>query len=88
MVQLSGERALGFNTTVAQLPEHPQRPGPRRRFILYARNQHIDALHAFRQVVHGELDFHGWRQVHYAIDRPDWPPHDVPQMKMRHVGES
>jgi RimJ/RimL family protein N-acetyltransferase len=33
----------------------------------------------------GELDFHGWRQVHYAIDRRDWPPHDmqVPPMKIR-----
>jgi len=35
----------------------------------------------------GELDFRGWRQVHYAIDRQDWPPHDVPPMKIRQVGE-
>ncbi len=37
----------------------------------------------------GEIDFHGWRQVHYAIDRQDWAPHDaqVPPMKIREVGE-
>jgi len=37
----------------------------------------------------GELDFHGWRQVHYAIDRRDWPPHDgrVLPTKIRQVGE-
>jgi len=21
----------------------------------------------------GEIDFHGWKQVYYAIDRDDWP---------------
>lgn len=26
----------------------------------------------------GELEFHGWHQVHYAIDRPQWPPRDTP----------
>ncbi len=37
----------------------------------------------------GELDFHGWKQVYYAIDRPDWPRHDadVPLMNIREVGE-
>ena len=37
----------------------------------------------------GELDFHGWRQVHYAIDRRDWPPHDgqAPPTKIRTMGE-
>ena len=37
----------------------------------------------------GELDFHGWHQVHYAIDRGEWPPHDarMPPMKVRKVEE-
>ena len=35
----------------------------------------------------GELDFHGWRQVHYAIDRQDWPLPDAqaPSIKTREV---
>jgi RimJ/RimL family protein N-acetyltransferase len=37
----------------------------------------------------GELDFHGWHQVHYAIDRADWPPQEVQRqpMKIREVGD-
>jgi RimJ/RimL family protein N-acetyltransferase len=36
----------------------------------------------------GELVFHGWRQVHYAIDRKDWAPHDAHArpMTIREVG--
>lgn len=35
----------------------------------------------------GELNFHGWHQVHYAIDRQDWPPHDgqMSPVKIREV---
>ena len=37
----------------------------------------------------GELDFQGWHQVHYAIDRHDWPRHDAQMrpMKIREVGD-
>ena len=37
----------------------------------------------------GELDFHGWHQVHYAIDRQDWPSDDdpMPRVDIRKVGE-
>jgi RimJ/RimL family protein N-acetyltransferase len=37
----------------------------------------------------GELDFHGWRRVHYAIDRADWPPQEAQQqpVKIREVGD-
>jgi len=37
----------------------------------------------------GELEFHSWKQVHYAIDRKDWPPRDahLPRMNIRKVGE-
>ena len=37
----------------------------------------------------GEIDFHGWKQVYYAIDRDDWPPRDkeMPAMKIRQVNE-
>jgi RimJ/RimL family protein N-acetyltransferase len=36
----------------------------------------------------GELEFHGWRQVHYAIDRTDWPPPGVrlARSEIRRVG--
>ena len=36
-----------------------------------------------------ELDFQGWHQVHYAIDRHDWPRHDAQMrpMKIREVGD-
>ncbi len=35
----------------------------------------------------GELDFHGWRQVHYAIHRQNWPPPNAqaPSIKIREV---
>jgi RimJ/RimL family protein N-acetyltransferase len=35
----------------------------------------------------GEIDYHGWRQVHYAIDRRDWPPAgvDLPPIEIRRV---
>ena len=35
----------------------------------------------------GEIDFHGWHQVHYAIDRREWPPRDtpVPPLTIREV---
>ena len=35
----------------------------------------------------GEIDFHGWKQVYYTIDRDDWPPRDreMPSMKIRQV---
>lgn len=37
----------------------------------------------------GEVDFHGWKQVYYAIDGQDWPPHgaQMPSMKIRQVNE-
>jgi RimJ/RimL family protein N-acetyltransferase len=37
----------------------------------------------------GEIDFHGWKQVYYAIDRDDWPGRDreMPSMKIRQVNE-
>ena len=37
----------------------------------------------------GQIEFHGWSQVHYAIDRQDWPRHDgqTQPMKIRGVGE-
>jgi RimJ/RimL family protein N-acetyltransferase len=37
----------------------------------------------------GELDFRGWHQVHYAIDRADWPPHEAQRqpVKIREVGD-
>jgi RimJ/RimL family protein N-acetyltransferase len=36
----------------------------------------------------GELEFHGRKQVYYAIDRQDWPPRDAqtPPMNIREVG--
>ena len=36
----------------------------------------------------GELEFHGWKQVHYAIDRQGWPPQGVAFAKseIRRVG--
>lgn len=36
----------------------------------------------------GELEFHGWQQVHYAIDREGWPPEGVPpaRSEIRRVG--
>lgn len=36
----------------------------------------------------GELEFHGWKQVHYAIDRKEWPPQGVSLAKseIRRVG--
>lgn len=35
----------------------------------------------------GEIDFHGWKQVHYAIDKQGWPPRgeQMPSMKIRQV---
>jgi hypothetical protein len=33
-----------------------------------------------------ELEFHGWKQVHYAIDREDWPPQRIAIAKIRRVG--
>ena len=35
----------------------------------------------------GEVDFHGWRQIYYAIDAKDWPPSDreMPSMRIREV---
>ena len=37
----------------------------------------------------GEVDFHGWKQVHYAIDQDGWPPRgaEMPTMKIRQVNE-
>jgi RimJ/RimL family protein N-acetyltransferase len=37
----------------------------------------------------GEVDFHGWQQVYYAIDGHEWPPSGVPMpsMKIREVTE-
>lgn len=37
----------------------------------------------------GEVDFHGWQQVYYAIDEYEWPPSAVPMpsMKIRQVNE-
>ncbi|MEK6226683.1 MAG: GNAT family N-acetyltransferase [Chloroflexota bacterium] len=37
----------------------------------------------------GEIDFHGWKQVYYAIDEQDWQPSgvQVPSMKIRQVNE-
>jgi RimJ/RimL family protein N-acetyltransferase len=36
----------------------------------------------------GELEFHGWKQVHYAIDREGWPPQGAPlaRSEIRRVG--
>jgi RimJ/RimL family protein N-acetyltransferase len=36
----------------------------------------------------GVIEFHGWQQVHYAIDRQDWPPPGVTLAKseIRRVG--
>lgn len=35
----------------------------------------------------GELEFHGWRQVHYAIDREGWPQGVAPaRSEIRRVG--
>jgi RimJ/RimL family protein N-acetyltransferase len=36
----------------------------------------------------GALEFHGWKQVHYAIDRQGWPPKGVAiaQSEIRRVG--
>jgi RimJ/RimL family protein N-acetyltransferase len=35
----------------------------------------------------GQLEFHGYMQVHYAIDRRDWPPRgvEVPALTIREV---
>jgi RimJ/RimL family protein N-acetyltransferase len=37
----------------------------------------------------GEVDFHGWNQVYYAIDEENWPPSGVrmPSMNIRQVNE-
>ncbi len=36
----------------------------------------------------GDVDFHGWQQVHYAIDRNDWPPagEQPPPVRIRRLG--
>ena len=36
----------------------------------------------------GELEFRGWKQVHYAIDREDWPPQrvSIAKSEIRKVG--
>jgi len=35
----------------------------------------------------GEIEYHGWLQVHYAIDRSGWPRSDaaLPWMEIRRV---
>ena len=35
----------------------------------------------------GEIEYHGWLQVHYAIDRSGWPPSGTqpPRAKIRRV---
>ena len=36
----------------------------------------------------GEVEYHGWLQVHYAVDRSGWPPSgtQLPPSKVRTVG--
>ena len=37
----------------------------------------------------GEIDFHGWKQVYYAVDADEWPPRgsEMPSMEIREVKE-
>src|SRR6266404_1626779 len=66
MVHQGNERPLRLHATIAQHPQHPQRPGPGRRVSPDALNQVVGAFRTLRKVVPGQLDFQS-RGTHVQV---------------------